>query len=369
MKMAIRWRFLLIPVSINVGDDIPAIISTAEVVLDVDEDALSAGNLADTDGGPAPTLTDSVDLSTVVNIGADQPGSFQFASDATDTLDGLGLTSGGEAVTFAVVGDDLVGTAGGATIITLSITGTSLAVELEGQLDHPEGDDIETNLNIDLGAVVEAVDEDGDTLALPVDTVSINVGDDIPAIISTAEVVLDVDEDALSAGNLADTDGGPAPTLTDSVDLSTVVNIGADQPGSFQFASDATDTLDGLGLTSGGEAVTFAVVGDDLVGTAGGATIITLSITGTSLAVELEGQLDHPEGDDIETNLNIDLGAVVEAVDEDGDTLALPVDTFRSMLGMIFRRLFQRQRLYLMLMRMRFLLAILRIRMAVLRRL
>ena len=76
-----------------------------------------------------------------------------------------------------------------------------------------------------------------------------------------------------------------------------------------------------------GEAVTFAVVGDDLVGTAGGATIITLSITGTSLAVELEGQLDHPEGDDIETNLNIDLGAVVEAVDEDGDTLALPVDT------------------------------------------
>ncbi|MGI9352901.1 MAG: DUF5801 repeats-in-toxin domain-containing protein, partial [Rhizobiaceae bacterium] len=55
-------------------------------------------------------------------------------------------------------------------------------------------DDIETNLNIDLGTVVEAVDEDGDTVALPADTVSINVGDDVPEpqiVVAATQVAVD----------------------------------------------------------------------------------------------------------------------------------------------------------------------------------
>src|ERR671925_1089767 len=63
--------------------------------------------------------------------------------------------------------------------------------------------DTETNLAINLGAIVEVVDEDGDALSAPAGDIVLNIGDDIPQIVGSA-TTLQVDEDGLLGAN-ADT--------------------------------------------------------------------------------------------------------------------------------------------------------------------
>ena len=79
---------------LNIGDDIPQIIGTTPVTLQLDEDAL-----ADANADSAPRLpgeadfggqtTASVDLTTFFSVGADQPGTFQFTAGAVAALDAL----------------------------------------------------------------------------------------------------------------------------------------------------------------------------------------------------------------------------------------------------------------------------------------
>ena len=87
-------------------------------------------------------------------------------------------------------------------------------------------------------------------------------------------------------------------------------------------------------LTSGGVAVTYAVVGNVLTASAGGSTVFTFTINADgSWVFDLQGQLDHPAGND-ENNLVDRPSSLVHAVDQDGD----PVDALRALSGRQRRR-------------------------------
>ncbi|MWO57239.1 hypothetical protein GQM82_23180, partial [Escherichia coli] len=108
-------------------------------------------------------------------------------------LEGLGLKSGGEALSYSVSVDGitLTATAGGKTIFTLTVgSDGSYEFLLQGPLDHPlqNGDDSETlgssNLVLDFSGVLIATDGDGDPIAggFKAGTFVIDVEDDVPVL-------------------------------------------------------------------------------------------------------------------------------------------------------------------------------------------
>jgi hypothetical protein len=221
-------------------------------------------------------------------------------------------------------------------VFTFTLDGTSgeWTFDLEDQLDHPAlndalGDDTENELTIYLGSLIQATDEDGDTVgAQSSASVQIVVDDDTPQIVGEAPP-LQVDEDELADGN-ADT-GAPGEAdfggaTTDSFYLTTFLSVGADEPGTYQFTADAIATLNGLGLTSDQAEITFELSGDTITGSTASGEVLTLTLTAAGqLSVELKDQIDHTDiPNDMETNLGINLGAIVEVVDADGDALSVP---------------------------------------------
>ena len=84
------------------------------------------------------------------------------------------------------MGDTITGSAGGNDIYTIQVTAAGqLNFTLIDQIDHTFGDDVETNLSIDLGALIEVVDEDGDALPAGAGNIVLNIGDDIPQIVAS----------------------------------------------------------------------------------------------------------------------------------------------------------------------------------------
>ena len=242
------------------------------------------------------------------------------------------LTSGGVAVTYAVVGNVLTASAGGSTVFTLTVNADgSWTFDLEGQLDHASGNS-ENNLFIDFSSIIEAEDFDHDPAApLPAGSFVINVDDDIPTpkIPVEGQPLLGglVDEDNLPTGNNdvqtgddnpGNADGDNDGTTTGGIagSLAALFNVGADQPLTFSM-NPSTAGLPAL--TSGGVAVTYAVVGNVLTASAGGNTVFTFTINADgSWVFDLQDQLDHPAGNN-ENNLAIDLSSMVQEVDFDGD--------------------------------------------------
>ena len=124
------------------------------------------------------------------------------------------------------MGDTITGSAGGNDIYTIQVTAAGqLTFTLIDQIDHTFGDDAETNLPIDLGGLIEVVDEDGDALPAGAGNIVINVGDDIPQMCQPA--ALQVDEDALGDANAdtpaVDGEANFGGSATDSFDLTMVV--------------------------------------------------------------------------------------------------------------------------------------------------
>ena len=118
------------------------------------------------------------------NSGADQPLTFSLN---TDTSGLPSLTSGGVAVTYAVVGNTLTASAGGNTVFTFSLNGTTgdWTFTLVDQLDHPTlnglpGDDTENDLAINLSSILRATDFDQDTVAAAANALIVTVDDDTP---------------------------------------------------------------------------------------------------------------------------------------------------------------------------------------------
>jgi T1SS-143 domain-containing protein len=145
--------------------------------------------------GEATVATGNV--STLFQSGADSPLTYSL----TNATAGLpALTSGGVAVTYAVAGNVLTASAGGATVFTFSVNATTGAYTftLVDQLDHAPGLN-ENNLTINLGTIIQATDFDGDTVTAGANGVVITVNDDTP-IATTSTFTGTVDEDGVAGG-------------------------------------------------------------------------------------------------------------------------------------------------------------------------
>ena len=330
---------------IDVEDDVPTLAADREggVFAQVQEDALTLGGGApfegNDEGGQVTTASGGPgSLSALVNFGADGPGSFGLSSNLS-SMTAQGLTSGGVALSYTVVGNVLTATAGGETIFTLTVNGDgSWEFVLSGPIDHPQmnGDDSEDlpGLGIDFSGVLTATDGDGDPLlgGFPGGSFAIDVEDDVPRLAARDEqeffpqVLGSVQEDALDTPFDGNEEGGQSATASGGAgSLSALVNFGADGPGSFGLSSNLS-SMTAQGLTSGGVALSYAVVGNVLTATAGGETIFTLTVNGDgSWEFVLSGPIDHPQmnGDDSEDlpGLGIDFSGVLTATDGDGDPL------------------------------------------------
>jgi T1SS-143 domain-containing protein len=337
--------------AIDVEDDVPVAREFSQrpwVSNQVDEDEL-AGGISDGDGVNTVASGGAGALHAAINFGADGPGSVGLSGSpaAIATLEAQGLTSGGVALSYTVVGNLLTAMAGADTIFTLQVNGDgSYTFTLSGPLDHPiadgtpAGDNEQLGSPIDFSALITATDGDGDPLSgLNPGSFVIQVEDDIPVAVPPqydneqnpiALVMGEVDEDELSGG-ISDGDSEGTSVSGGVGTLNALVNFGADGPGDFGLSDDPLDiaTLEAQGLTSDATPLSYAVVGNVLTATAGGNPIFTLTVNADgSYDFQLQGPLDHPlpgsTDDDQLLGLPIDFSGVLTATDGDGD----PVDGF-----------------------------------------
>ncbi|MGX5219853.1 retention module-containing protein [Pseudomonas segetis] len=347
-----------------VNDDGPvaAVGEAAQIHLFVDEDETAQGN---TDGDSTTNVTSGAPgtLNMLVNFGADGAGSFGLSNSgaAISSLTAQGLTSGGAALSYSVVGNTLTAVANGETIFTFVVGADgSYNFTLSGPVDHPvtDGNDDELlSFPLDLSALITATDGDGDSLAtaFPAGSFTVNIEDDVPVfagpqggqdagrmLLAAAQpfgVHGNVQEDALETSAGAPYQGNPegGQTVTAHGDaglLGSLVKFGADGPGEFFLKADVSQ-LNAQGLTSEGTPLSYALVGNSLVASANGHPIFTLTVTAAGgYDFVLQGPIDHPliDGDDSEDQsvLSIDFSASLGVTDGDGDPLAggFPANTF-----------------------------------------
>ncbi|WP_235687750.1 retention module-containing protein [Aeromonas veronii] len=316
-------------------DDIPTLVDGEELSVRslVHEDALASGNSEGT-GQSVSASGAAGTLNNLVNFGADGAGSFGLGSDVS-SLTAQGLTSGGVALSYSVVGNVLTASAGSVPVFTLTVgVDGSYSFTLSGPLDHPvaDGDDSEqlAGVGIDFSGVLSATDGDGDPLTggFPAGSFAIKVEDDVPVLAGgedeRPQVGGQVQEDALASGNSEGT-GQSASASGAAGTLNNLVNFGADGAGSFGLGSDVS-SLTAQGLTSGGVALSYSVVGNVLTASAGSVPLFTLTVgVDGSYSFTLSGPLDHPtaDGDDSEqlAGVGIDFSGVLTATDGDGDPL------------------------------------------------
>ncbi|NJI25492.1 retention module-containing protein, partial [Aeromonas veronii] len=320
---------------ITILDDIPTLAGDIGSTLggQVQEDALTSGNSEGT-GQSTSASGAAGTLNNLVNFGADGAGSFGLGSDVS-SLTAQGLTSGGVALSYSVVGNVLTASAGSVPVFTLTVgVDGSYSFTLSGPLDHPvaDGDDSEqlAGVGIDFSGVLTATDGDGDPLTggFPAGSFAIKVEDDVPVLAGgedeRPQVGGQVQEDALTSGNSEGT--GQSASASGAVGtLNNLVNFGADGAGSFGLGSDVS-SLTAQGLTSGGVALSYSVVGNVLTASAGSVPVFTLTVeVDGSYSFTLSGPLDHPvaDGDDSEqlAGVGIDFSGVLTATDGDGDPL------------------------------------------------
>ncbi len=388
-------------VKVNVTDDIPEVkLGATPVTVTVDEDDIRTntstgtspndGNSKDfsytgspSDNGMGPAnATSTVNLSTLVKVGADEKVSFSLIStaDMRNYLQGLKLTSNGKPLGFDLdEAGKIVGfvnkegqpspgqdyNSGDDRLVfefTLNPDGT-FKFSLHDQLDHVApavpGTADENTLIIDFGAVLQATDNDGDSVKLT-DLVKVNIKDDVPVVKTGATpVTVTVDEDDIRTntstgtspndgnskdfsytGSPSDNTTGPA-NATSVVNLSSLVTVGADENVSFSLISkaDMRSYLQSLNLTSEGKPLGFdldqsgKIIG--FVNAPGGDVPgqkydsvdrlvfeFKLNPNGT-VTFSLYDQLDHVSGEVKLDSLTIDFGAVLQATDKDGDSVKL----------------------------------------------
>jgi len=270
--------------------------------------------------GDALQIVDETDLPGVsvngqlsVDFGADAPGivagNDTFLSGGSQL--GGALTSGGQPVTVALVGDTYIGTIpGGMQVFTLQVNPNgSYEFDLLGTLDHNDPND--PNDIIDLMFGVTVTDADGDTDST---TIIIKVKDDAPTIGDSSG---DVDETAL--------DGGPIST-SDTL----ITNFGT-EVGSIIPNGGVVAEVNGnpIVLTAGGLPVAFTSTTNGYVGTTngGGDTIFTLtinSVTGQYVYTQFSA-FDHPDGTDPNDTIELLFDVAVTSTDGDTDTGTITV--------------------------------------------
>ncbi|WP_041990338.1 T1SS-143 repeat domain-containing protein, partial [Pseudomonas chlororaphis] len=202
----------------------------------VDEDGLAngiAGGVGDV-AGEATTASGSV--TAIFQSGADVPLTYSLSSDTS----GLpALSSGGVALVYSVAGDTLTAKAGAVDVFTFSLSAAgAYSFTLLQPLDHPAGDD-ENDITLNLGAMLQATDKDGDTVTAAADKLVITVDDDTPTANGTAEAGT-VDEDGLANGIAGGIGDVPGEATVASGSVTGIFQSGADVPLTYSLSSDTS---------------------------------------------------------------------------------------------------------------------------------
>jgi T1SS-143 domain-containing protein len=328
-------------VRVTIDDDSPTATGTA-VTFTVDEDGLSGGIAGGTNDVEGAEISWSGSVAGIFQSGADAPLTYGMVA----TLPTMPtLKSGGEPVLYEITGNTLtayVGTLSAATtVFTFSITDTATGAASftlgPRPLDHADTDDGEnvTDIVVNLGALVQATDADGDTVTAAADKVRVTIDDDSPTATGTP-VTFTVDEDGLSGGIAGGTNDVDGAEISWSGSVAGIFQSGADAPLTYGMVT----TLPTMPtLTSGGETVKYDLTGNTLtayVGTKSAeTTVFTFSITDTATGAASftlgPRPLDHADTDDGEnvTDIVVNLGALVQATDADGDTVTAAADKVR----------------------------------------
>ncbi|WOE87096.1 DUF5801 repeats-in-toxin domain-containing protein [Aeromonas veronii] len=336
---------------ITILDDIPTLAGDIGSTLggQVQEDALTSGNSEGT-GQSASASGAAGTLNNLVNFGADGAGSFGLGSDVS-SLTAQGLTSGGVALSYSVVGNVLTASAGSVPVFTLTVgVDGSYSFTLSGPLDHPvaDGDDSEqlAGVGIDFSGVLTATDGDGDPLTggFPAGSFAIKVEDDVPRVVladDAPRIGAMVDESLASLDGVG-SDGVASATLSAAdVQAQFAAAFGADGKGSIGYSLVLTGSNVASGLyavdpqaaNGQGAAIVLNQAGNVITGSVGAVNYFTLTIDPTTGEVTL-ALLDNVwHGDtasaDDSVVLSVDEGVltlVQTVTDADGDRASASVD-------------------------------------------
>jgi T1SS-143 domain-containing protein len=344
--------------TVTVKDDAPIAYKVDATSTPLNDDAQAHGNL----DGAADAKTINGDAGALFSAGAD--GVTSVSMDSLPTLKAIYLDSHGighqETVTWtsSAANGVTTWTATGATshatvaVLTIGSDG-SYSFTADAPLVHSTSSTTEDKLTLNFGFTV--TDGDGDAAK---GSLAIAITDDVP-VASGATVAVRADEgdiyNFLSQGNSpldGNHDGsssqpalfglGFAATVSGSV--ASTVSFGADGAaigGGFSFTSNATSTLTALHLTSGGEALSYTIVGNAIIGYVDNdhhsgynplldRPVLSLTLSGDgSFTFQQYDQLDNVAGagNDLRSGTGsisaIDFGSVIQATDGDGDSVTL----------------------------------------------
>ncbi|MFM5315994.1 DUF5801 repeats-in-toxin domain-containing protein [Aeromonas veronii] len=313
------------------------------------EDALTSGNSEGSDQSASASGAAGT-LNSLVNFGADGAGSFGLGSDVS-SLTAQGLTSGGVALSYSVVGNVLTASAGSVPVFTLTIGADgSYSFTLSGPLDHPvaDGDDSEqlAGVGIDFSGVLTATDGDGDPLtdSFPAGSFAIKVEDDVPRVVLADDAPrfgATVDESLVSLGGVGG-DGVASVTLS-AANVQAQFNpaFGADGAGSigYSLALTGSDVVSGLyavdplAANGQGAAIVLNQAGNVITGSAGGVDYFTLTIDPTTgeVTLALLDNVWHGNTGNADDSVALSVGqgvlTLVQTVtDADGDSASASVE-------------------------------------------
>ncbi|WP_421302638.1 DUF5801 repeats-in-toxin domain-containing protein, partial [Aeromonas veronii] len=267
------------------------------------------------------------------------------------SLTAQGLTSGGVALSYSVVGNVLTASAGSVSVFTLTVGADgSYSFTLSGPLDHPvaDGDDSEqlAGVGIDFSGVLTATDGDGDPLTggFPAGSFAIKVEDDVPRVVladDAPRIGAMVDESLASLDGVG-SDGVASATLSAAdVQAQFAAAFGADGKGSIGYSLALTGSNVASGLyavdpqaaNGQGAAIVLNQVGNVITGSVGAVSYFTLTINPTTgeVTLALLGNVWHGNTSSADDSVALSVGkgvlTLVQTVtDADGDRASASVD-------------------------------------------
>ncbi|WP_439542574.1 beta strand repeat-containing protein [Hyphomicrobium sp.] len=191
---------------VKIIDDAPLAVKGVSAGT-VDEDALAngiEGGIGDVAGIGASAFGSVAGL---FQSGADAPLTYQLLTN-TGALPAL--TAGGVPITYVVFGNTLTASAG-ATIFTFFLNPTTgtWTFSLINPLDHAAGGD-ENDLSIDFGSLIQATDNDGDSVTAT-GSVTVTIDDDTPIANNDTDSVTAAAIQVLSFDDVVLANGGEQP--------------------------------------------------------------------------------------------------------------------------------------------------------------
>ncbi|MBB3285275.1 MULTISPECIES: VCBS domain-containing protein [unclassified Rhizobium] len=314
--------------------------------------------------GFAATVSGSV--ASTVSFGADGAaigGGFSFTANAASTLTALHLTSGGGALSYAVVNNVIIGYVDNdhhsgynplldRPVLSLSLSSNgNFTFQQYDQLDNVAGpgNDLRSGNSsisvIDFGSVIQATDGDGDSVTLT-GALNITIVDDVPKVDLALTGSITIDESgsgdndvnanfsvkSLFAGITGGNDPHMSTVYAQHNIVSPSVSIGADDAsGATSSLALHIDNADSGLTTTAGQAITLSQLADGTVvgKIADGEIAFAIRIDNSGkVSIAQYMSLANPntsksDGDPVD--LTGKLSAVLSATDSDGDTVAKSV--------------------------------------------